>query len=492
MLRHRILLLLAFSGLMLAELCAQYYAPFHATSKKAYIASNGMGRVYSLAFDSSIAFGPDTQYYHFGRLNDTSTFILPACIGWGPPYCLPTDLPEWSGSLFRSDGNGNYLFRNLASDSLHFDLTLGLNDTSTFFQQGNERFAITFESLDTLTVIGVLDSVRTYRILHTDTISTPILSTLHQQPLSIGKVLGLTHFFQIDSFPQVLKPLVMIGNKAPDAGLHQITNEMIYDHHAGDVIQTHHSASYPGSPPPSFFNSYTKVNILFRTDTPDSIWYDVFREHVNLITGILTSSYTIQKYFRHDLLTEIPFERFQNAYYHQLALIDYCGLPLWSYFNTKALYLEYCPDGNCWSSYDTGGPDPSHDDRWVLGLGRYWDHGSNFGLPPVGFSSSTYINYFNKGGVGCGTEQFLGIAEQSMTTPSLTVSPNPGSGAFILLTDGAIQQVDVFAAAGSAALRNAPLENNSLDLGALAPGMYVLKVRFINGAVAHRTVLRIN
>lgn len=461
--------------------------PFNATSKKAYIATTGMGRVYSLAFDSTTAVGADTLYHHFAMLNDTSINIDPNCIGWGTPYCLPLDIPEWSGSFFCDVGNGNYLLRNGAGDTLHFDLALGLNDTSTFFEHENERFAITLESLDTLTVIGVLDSMRTYRILHTDTVGTPILSGLHQQPLRIGKVLGLTHFFQIDSFPQVLKPLMMIGNKSPDAGLHQITNELIYDHQPGDEIQWHHEAYYN----PGEIDRYRKVSFLTRTDTPDSIEYDVVIEDFDVLDGTSLSQNYIWRYYRYEVMAEIPFERFFNAYYHSFGRYDHCGMPLWSYGTSKALYLFYCPEGKCYSFGDTQGPDTSDDDAYVLGLGHYGSSMSNSGPPPWGFFDHKQVNYFKKDSVDCGNEQFVGVAEHA-AAPAISIFPNPTTGLLALHTSGSVERLDVFDATGSVAMSDVPMRSNSVDLGLLGPGVYLLKMRFANGTIAHRTVVCIN
>ena len=462
------------SAAMLAgtSLAGQFHAPFHADSRKAYMDLSGLGRVYSLAFDSATTDGNDSLFHHFGRLNDTSTFVSPWCPGWGSPYCLPTNIPEWSGGLFRTDGPGTYLLRNLNGDTLRLELDIAPGDTSIFYQRDDERFALVREDHDTLTVIGVQDSVITYRILHTDTLGTPIASALHQQPLRVGKALGLTHFFQVDSFPEVLRPLEMIGNKGPDAGLHRITSGMVYDHQPGDVIQRYTANSNPGGPPWNTYSTYSKATFLTRSDSPTSIFYSILSEEFDPSDGTSSSSTVTQVYPSQLVLFEIPFERFVDASNVVLVRSMRCGVALYQLVAHKVPYIQWCPEDRCWSYYDTNGPEPSESWHWTLGLGDPESTATLWVPPPQGYTNSSTIVYFEKDGIPCGSEQFLGIGDAARI--SVRAYPNPTTGVVRLEGMDPRSIIRVFDALG----RPIPGEvatDRALDLSDRTNGLYFVE-----------------
>lgn len=466
-----------------------YFEPFNSHSRKAYVASNSPDRIYSLTFDSTSVVGTDSVYWHFGQLNEGSLNISLDCPGWGPPYCFPTDLPEWSGSLFRNNGHGNYDLRNSAGDTLHFHFALGPGDTSAFFQDQSQRFAIVLESLDTATVLGIQDSVRTYRIMHTDLSGTVIPSLLNDQPLCIGKVLGLVNFFQIDLFPEVLRPLEMIGNKNPDTGFHQITDAMLYDFQPGDMVQTRSTFYQPGGPPYNNYDVYATTFYLDRTDTPDSVIYAVDLESFSAITGAHSTGSSIRKYSKNHVLWEIPFERFSNGYHHNLHLADHCGLALWTMEYSPALYLAYCAEGNCWGSFDSNGPLPDEHHVEVLGLGTYLSSSILSYPQPSGFSSTHSIPYFMKNGVECGTEHTVGIDELE-TPPTMLIFPNPGQTTVQIRSLQPLVRLRLFSSVGTMALDLIPAADGLLDISGLASGTYLMDASLIGGGKAHRVFIK--
>ena len=76
-----------------------------------------------------------------------------------------------------------------------------------------------YETTDTLSILGQLDSARYFRISHHDSDGNVIDSELNGQPIIISKQFGLVQFFVVDSFPTVLKPVYLIGNVSPMVGL---------------------------------------------------------------------------------------------------------------------------------------------------------------------------------------------------------------------------------------------------------------------------------
>lgn len=482
------LLLMVFGGTVIGT-AAQSFQPFTANSKKAYIAVTDPGRGYSLAFDSITLAGTDTVYQHFGQLNDTSTYINPDCIGWGSPYCLRADRPDWAGSLFRTNGAGTYWLRNIIGDTLRLDLAIAQNDTSVFYEENAVRFAITYEGADTLTVFGITDSVSTYRIIHSDTAGTSISSAIHLQTLTVGKQLGMVRFFQIDSFPEVLRPLEMIGNKTPNVGLHRITSGMLYDHQPGDEIQRHSYSSQYGGPPWMNFSTYHKTTYLGRMDSPDSIIYSVLYESFDAGSDSLLTSTTTLEYHGDTDIANIPFDRFSNAHYHRLSRLEFCGIPLWSYRSIKAQGLALCPSEDCWSHYDTQGPDTHVDLEMVTGLGIHRSSTSLTIPPPVGYNAGSRIIYVKKNGITCGNEQIVGVPDRPSPKETSLFFPNPTQGLIHFREGDSVAHLDVFDATGAEMLR-IPVLDGSADLGQLAPGVYFLRIHFITGELANVRLLR--
>ncbi len=215
---------------------AQNYSLFNSASKKVFTEFPAADSTYSIAFDTVLAIGSDSVYQPYYGVED---YVITSenCEFWGPPECKPQTKPIWIGQKVVSDNGSNYWFFNNQGDTLKFSFGIQTGETSLFYEDGSQRFHILSEGADTMTVIGLVDSIQTYRILHTDLQGNTINSALNNQAIIIGKDLGMIRFFQVDLFPEVLNPLAILGNSSPETGLYKLTNAMIYDHQPGDVIQ---------------------------------------------------------------------------------------------------------------------------------------------------------------------------------------------------------------------------------------------------------------
>ncbi|MCA1753042.1 MAG: hypothetical protein LC670_14880, partial [Flavobacteriales bacterium] len=86
------------------------------------------------------------------------------CYGWGT--CLKNSGPTGFGTKVYSEGSGQYLFINLSGDTLHFDFNA---DSTVFFENSQEVYALVLENESEQTVFGTTEQVRNYRIGHYDT-----------------------------------------------------------------------------------------------------------------------------------------------------------------------------------------------------------------------------------------------------------------------------------------------------------------------------------
>ncbi|MEO5585150.1 MAG: T9SS type A sorting domain-containing protein [Flavobacteriales bacterium] len=467
---------------------AQYYKPFTATTKKLFSQYPSPGNGYSLSFDSAAVDGTDSVYYHFGALDVGSTYEDPNCSGWGPPYCYRTDQPIWPGSFFRTDNMGAYRFGNVEGDTLQFNFGASSGDTSTFFVDAVQRFSFVKSGPDTMTILGYTDSVYTYVIQHTDLAGAPIASALQGDSVIVGKALGLVRFFRVDSFPQVLQPLAMLGNLDPPLGLYRITTAMIEDHQPGDVVQfkTYTGSTLPNGQP----FTYHTTTFLSRTDTPDSVFYDVAWENFNITTGAHNSGTGVAGYSKNEVYAELPFEKFDGSFNTFMLSGPGSCLPTWRLYRHDEPGLGLCPDGNCWVAADTQGPPPSSYGSVLLGLGitSYFYQDPFSPWDPYYFEIRDLV-YFIKDGVECGQEIHLGISENNMQV-RIELLPNPTKGNFVITSSDRMDRIDILNARGQVVLHAEPRADQvELGLADVPSGPYFASIYLMDGSIAHRKVI---
>jgi hypothetical protein len=469
---------------------AQYFKPFHSSSRKFYAQLTAPAEGYSLAFDSARAAEGDSIFYHIGVFNDTSTLEVPPCMGWGNPYCYRADKPAWSGTLFRTNNAGDYWFGTDQGDSLTFRFAAPIGDTTVIFADATQRFSMVKTAKDTMTFLGYTDSVYTYIILHTDINGVPIISALDQQPIIVGKDLGLIRFFKVDHFPGQLVPLGLIGNKEPDVGLHQITSASLYDYQPGDVVQYR---SYAGNtlPPGQPFHYY-KNSILSRTDTPDSVRYEVAWESFT-IGGTLGTGLGTLQYSKSEVLADLPFERFDGAVI-QLSFTNSTSCPFntWRLTRVEQTGLAPCGTAGCWIAADTQGPPPQSSSVLQLGVGQahyFYQQGM---FPGTNYFDISDIVYFMKDGITCGSEVHLGIGDGAQI-PGITLFPNPASGSITIGSPKIFKTVQILDQAGRMLkIVDVGSQNTRLDIADLPAGMFQVLVKLQDGSIAHRSFVKVD
>ncbi|MHC1776833.1 MAG: T9SS type A sorting domain-containing protein [Lentimicrobium sp.] len=457
----------------------QNYKLFNAGSKMVFTEYPVADSSFSVAFDTAITTGSDSVYFPYCGVDD-SYITSENCQFWGAPECSPQIKPIWIGRKIIYDNGSSYLFFNNLGDTLNFNFGLQTGETSLFYEDAIQRFQLFSEGPDTITSLGLVDSARIYRILHTDLQGNVINSALNNQAIIIGKNFGLIRFFQVDQFPGVLKPLVILGNSSPESGMFKLTNAMIYDHQPGDEIQYREWFYREGGPPYENYDRFIKYSYLNRTDTQDSIIYLVTRTVFEMgASNEVTTSLTL-KYSREGSIAVVPYDKIYPDYIinnRYLKIVDYCGLPLWTYSN-KPKYLVYCSEENCWGPMDVPGPPPIEETRYVAGLGLYLDRSYLFGFPPSGYDYWKGIVYFKKNGQSCGQEVIVGLNTQPLPDYSVNIFPNPAGKKLFIKTESAIDgTIRIFNLNGQL-IHESLFENSFAEISTenLSPGIYLVKV----------------
>ncbi|MFH0895411.1 MAG: T9SS type A sorting domain-containing protein [Bacteroidota bacterium] len=424
-----ILLLLFFSH----NLIAQNYKLFHAGDKKLFSEFPVNQKSHSLSLDSVISNGSDSVYFNFFNINSTQ-IISDTCQFWGSANCNPMDVPSWIGRKIIYNNINNYRFYTNVNDSINFTFNTDPTDTVSFFIDATQEFSTLYEKSDTISFFGIIDSARFYKILHTDLLGNPIGSILNQQYIITGKNLGFIRFFEIGFFPDTLQPISAIGDENHSAGLYALTNEKLYDYQPGDIIQYREIKSYSNYPPWLNYDRFRKYEILSRNVTLDSMIYSV-RQTLFYVDSTYETIDTISlKFHKHYVVQSLPYEQFKgpenyqqtNGADHSFSVVNYCGEYLWTATEYSNNNLKYCAIDNCWGQYDTGGPPPETEFKYVEGIGVYYHDKWVLWFSDIEWENESIV-YFKKNGIACGTELILSASENLNTSISIVVSPNPAA-----------------------------------------------------------------
>ncbi|MDQ3100353.1 MAG: hypothetical protein M3R08_03125, partial [Bacteroidota bacterium] len=372
----------------------QDYLPFKLGTKKALVAEDGLGRAYSLALDSFQVNGTDTTFFNYFDLDsvDTGGGI---CIGWGGPDCLRQDYPSWMGRSIERTSSG-YSIVNLFNDTLKFNYTLALTDTIPFLVDDDQQFAIVIDQIDTMNILGVVDSVQKFSIVHQTLLGEPINSALNGSHIIIGKELGLIRFFQVDSFPSVLKPLRLLGDGNHELGLYEITPAVVHDYQIGDIVQFRIASGTYSNPSVLYFNKYT---ILSRIENDSMVIYEGEYSTYYPLLPIFNTGTSTRAYSKNEIIASIPFEKFIGDDVFMVSTNN-CGIPIWRYGFEVLHMLGPCQwDPLCWVGVDTNGPPDTDSYGYQLGLGETYSHQTPGGWAPWGEPptfSTQHITYYVK------------------------------------------------------------------------------------------------
>lgn len=469
---------------------AQNYQPFDKALTKVFAEASGVGNLFCLSADSAVAAGADSVYHFYTLLSD-SIIESDSCTFWGGNQCFLQDRPVWSGRKAVRRQNGSFLFFNTDGDTLSFHFAMQPGDTSLIAQTLNERFWLTCTGYSQSTILGFADSVKAFRVLHTDLYGQAIGSAIHQQPVTIAKTLGLTDFIRVDSFPQVLTPISLIGQPRQSLGTYVITEGMIFDHLPGDVIQTRYQRfAYPG-PPWENYVRYTKHTFLSRTEQPGLLTFTIATETFYVDSLQVLYDTITRNYVPDRVAAAAPFDRYnpESLVYNSVYFGDYDGFNLLTY-HTRPGYLAYCAPDNCWGNTDTFGPPPEAWVTYTCGLGIWNQHHLEWwpGVSSSGFDEQ--VVYYRRGGLAIGSEFYVGTRSPKAHELTLSIVPNPATDLTTVTFGDEIKGVIVVSDLNNRVLLSQEVVGTraTIDLSGLAKGIYLVKTTSAQGHQAAKLV----
>lgn len=428
--------------------------------------------------------GGTTTYHNYKTVWDTLT---PSnCGWWGGQECNKQDRPTWAGPRIEVAADGTHTLFNLWNEPITLAFSTEPGSQTLMYADGSQQFLLSYVGESPMGVLGLTENVRQWTILHEDLNGDPINSPLNNAPVLVGGTIGLASYFRVDSFPLVLQPVELAGQAEPALGVHTITPAFLNDFQPGDEIQTHDFANYYTGPSSWDHNFYRKIKVLSRTDSPDNVNYELETTVYNVDSATEIIGNSTASYSRTEVIAEIPFDRFDGTQ-PWLGMRGYCGIPLWTYRTFANMGLGYCPEENCWGPYDTNGPPPYGGMTMVGGLGTYssW---SNL-ISPSGYTTSHDVVYFKKNGTECFQEVVMGTSGAFGPPVVFQLSPNPSEGLVSILSGKPVAQAEVFDTQGHLAANiNLDVRLGKLDMRSAPDGLYLVRLRFVDGGVGTQRV----
>ena len=191
-----IILIALFCCLNICE--AQQYRCFTPNSKQYF--TNAHSYLRGMRIDSVRISGTDTIYYPFHTLRGKC--YIPNISGHPASGILDSNGGSWLGKKVMQKANGDFLFDNIWNDTLVIKTQAKLGDSWTLYSDTSTRFyQATVSSLDTMTILGVADSVKTISITAYNGSSIDATNPINKFKIILSKNHGFTQVFDLYTFP---------------------------------------------------------------------------------------------------------------------------------------------------------------------------------------------------------------------------------------------------------------------------------------------------
>jgi len=157
---------------------------------------NGNGYLRGIRIDSTITLGDTTVYYPFhtprGAYDDTTHL----------PNALDTNGGSWLGKKVLQKGDGTFLFDNYWNDSVIIKTQANIGDSWVFYSDiSSLYYKATVVNIDTMTVLGAIDSVKTIMITANNGAGIVANDALDSFNIILSKNNGFVQVSDLYTFP---------------------------------------------------------------------------------------------------------------------------------------------------------------------------------------------------------------------------------------------------------------------------------------------------
>jgi hypothetical protein len=156
--------------------------------------TNADGYLRGIRIDSVRASGSDTVYYPF---HTERGHYYP----WGSPISIDTNGSSWLGKNVIQKADGTFIFNNFW-DTVYIRSKAHLGESWVFFKDTNYiHYTAMVTSVDTMTILGVIDSVKKISIKADSAGTIVTVDPLNNFSIILSKNYGFVQVFDLYTFP---------------------------------------------------------------------------------------------------------------------------------------------------------------------------------------------------------------------------------------------------------------------------------------------------
>lgn len=383
-----------------------------------YYVESSSWNMRGMRVDSFSVSGMDTIFYHFYSIRDTS-------INFGPCDIIPNGA-SWLGSKTIVKPDGENIFFNNNNDSIRIKTLASLNENWIFYTFPDKSYLeATITSVDTATILSVLDSVKNIMLQAKDSLGNPISSTYNGEQIVVGKNLGLIKIYEVFDIygnPFGTMPYTISNERKLKVG-------EIYDYEVGDEFHISIEVEPLNAPEPwyilkvigkSFPDTSSVSYSIEKTTYSYAADWDTFPPIIttNISIDTISPVYTnINSYFFSVMPEETIKDSVGLTSYNLYASYYSTGRPCLS---TTPDWVFYDPFDSC---YSQGSWEQSTTNTFIKGCGSlycYIDAGNMA-------EYCEFLNYYKKGSETWGNPLVITERKFNLSHLQLLVYPNPAS-----------------------------------------------------------------
>lgn len=440
---------------------------------------------------------------HYKAFDGDSTLVSMRTIQQYNSNCFSPYGYSWIGEKVVIQNNGANLFFNNSKDTIRFNTRAGVNVSWTAFERKDSiKIIAQIESADTLTFLGVKDSVKTIGFQVFDKNGIVSRHYLNDKTLILSKNYGFVRMMNFRVFPEepatpsfeILMVYHLIGLTNPDLGVQNLTKLKVYDFNPGDELHTFYEWSECCNKGDST-RIKTKLKYLERKDAKDSVVYRVARQQSVYKTFGLNDSIsyvyvndTIRQVYTPDSLfdklpgepiiteTSIPGDPiFTETSAFAYTMINENPLSKRDYSMMNRIFRG---DFICWHRIE--GEACFSIPIYLKGLGGPYFSCTN--PEGAGGGESSQLVYYKKGSSTWGTPLTITSVKNLEKEDQVKVYPNPAAD-FVTIENRSGKAgkyiISLTDMQGRAVLKNETAISTTykVDLSLLKPGAYLLKLQ---------------
>jgi hypothetical protein len=458
--------------------------------KISYFTRNSNNQIFHIGIDSFYV-NDDEQITVIPNRNILETSHL----------CYTPNKSSWIGKKIIFCPDGTNLFLNKVSDTIYIKTDAGVNEEwIAFTELGVKEIIAKVVTHDTLTFLGLVDSVKTIEFTVYDTKQNLVEHDINTMSIKLSKRFGLVKTLNFHFFPDYnsertewaeedhLEEFSLIGLSDPASGVQNLSTRDIYDFDPEDELHTYYD-DYTYGPYclTQRIIQKTIYTVLSRFNFYDTIIYEVGRKADRYTSIVYTDSSsaifyndTIKWIIKpNPILDKMPGEPVDYYYTYSTAMWN--SDPVIKTIPDQTSYYELIND-SCWEISTGWFGGCYYNEKYIEGLGGPYYECTLFDNVECGGHLKNNLVYYKKGDKTWGTPLSLKLGINKYINQPLEVYPNPAQDIVLVNTDNYIGKnclIRIYDMTGRLVLTRFFEEVSGkieADLRSLPPGYYVLYI----------------